>query len=225
MNATNGGTQRARPGSIVLGAALMLAVGVTAYLLGAVHARNEPALVPQQAVDAPVHSVDDIAAMRSDLRDLREQFLSAAPRPDLRTPAVPGSEGDAKLIAAIERLEAAISRLDHGTGGGVSTHPYGTELVGLGQELDQLDIVPRSDDAVQPFWDWAEKRVPDLSSKYLLWSVDQVISACGRPARVETSGDQIYLEYDVGRERDGHVGEVHFITTSLRVVQVELNWR
>jgi hypothetical protein len=215
-----------RPVALVLGFGLLIAAGALGFMFGSWRAQPPGAPVETRTVTIPAPEPVAIAALRDDVRALREDMQLAMQTRSAREPAVATLDDGGKLVAAIERLEATIARLDHGASGAVSTHQYGAGLKGLGQEIDQLDIVPRTDDGdVQPFLNWAEKRAPALTSQYLLWTVDEVIGACGRPTRVETNGDQISLNYDLGRERDGHVAEVQFIIASLRVVRVEFGWR
>jgi hypothetical protein len=225
MNPAAPVTPRRRVSSLVIGIALIVAVGVLAYMLGAARAHNEPSVLREQAVAAPASYAGDLAGMRADLRDLRDQLLSAVPRPDLRTPAVPVSDTDAKLLAAIERLEAAISRLDPGFGRPVSQPHDPDVLARLGAELRSLNPGPKDSEGNDPLFDWMNQHGKELTARHLLWTLDEVLAAYGPPTSVETGATDITLHYDIRQLADERIMEVQFRAKSLRIVDACVTWR
>lgn len=191
------------------------------YLLGMIRNRAEPTIAREPLLEVRT-DMRELEALQADLRELRDELTRAKPERDTRTPAVPTSDDDARLIAMLERLEAAIARLDGGAG---RPPPNGLEiglLARLDREVSLLMPGVVGEDGQEALGTWMEQRSKELTAQHLLWTLDEVITTYGRPTQVDSDFDRIALHYDVRKLAEDFTVDVSFVTYSLRVIKVHV---
>ncbi len=216
---------RQRPWVFVLGFASLIAAGVVGYLTGSSPSKPDRVLVPEATPRSPAEYGRDIADLQAELRGLREDLQHSVSVRDVRTPAHPTNVNDATLLAAIERLELSVARLE----GSKSRSPIRADdpalVARLGQELDRLSHEPPpGDDPSDVLIEWINARTDDLTSQHLLWTIDDVLAAYGRPTSAEGSQGEVVLHYDVRPWDPKRFVELQFTTSSSRVMYATVTW-
>jgi hypothetical protein len=214
---------RSRPGSLLLWIGLLVAVAVIGYLLGMIKNRVEPTIAREPSIEVRTDT-REFESLHADLRELRDELTRAGPERDVRTPAGPQKDGDARLIAVLERLEAAIGRLD-GAPVGTGSRPRDTALVErLDRELTLQNPGSSVEDGSDAVYAWMEERSKELTAQHALWSIDDVMATYGRPTHVESDNISITLRYEIRRMGEDRGVELRFQATSLRIVYVAVSY-
>jgi hypothetical protein len=224
MGSTSDPIPRARPGALVLGLSLLSAVGVIGYLLGMIRDRAEPTIARETAtlVRADSHELD---ALHADLRELRDELSRPMPsHHEARAPALARDDTNARLVAVLERLEAAIGRLEGGQGQPVSRARDTSLFASLNQEFVLRNPGTTIEDGSEEVYAWMDERSRELTAQHALWSIDEVMATYGRPTEVESDNVGITLRYEIRRLAEDRGVEVRFNATSLRIVYVTVSY-
>src|SRR6185503_12811086 len=153
MSPTSDPVPRTRPGALALGSGLLIAVAVIGYLLGMIRNRAEPTIARETAIEVRADT-RELEALHADLRALRDELARGGPERDVRTPAVKQEDTQARLLAVLERLEAAVGCLDAVQGRPVS-RPRETALIErLDRELLPLNPESATDEGREQVYAW-----------------------------------------------------------------------
>ncbi len=214
---------RWRNASLVLGVGLLVAVAVIGYLLGTTASPVEP-VIPREPMVGVAPDTRAMDTLHAEFRELRDELSRVRPERDVRTPAVPTLDTNERLIAVLERLEAAIGRLEPGQAQSAS-RPRDAALIGrLDRELALHQPVPAMEEGSGAIWEWMNDRSRELTAQHALWSVDDVIAAYGRPTHVESDNVSITLRYEIRRLDEDRGVELRFNAASLRIVYVTVSY-
>jgi hypothetical protein len=226
MTAHTEATPRRRPGSTLLGFGLVLATGVIGYLLGSQRTPADAHLANLSPASSQSPGAKEFEELRSELRELRDQLQQRdAPVGGGRVPAGTPDDRLSRLLSAIEKLDAQTSRLEGGGVQAAKQPPNPQLLPSLAVEAKASLLRPsEQDDSSTAFNDWSEARSKELHEVHLLWTIDDIVAAYGRPSKVEEVSGQLVLRYDIVPLDNEREAEIAFWTLATRVIHTSVSW-